>query len=139
MVISFLKSITQIKQGVIMKQLIILLLIILVTVMSWSSCAKNTVINAVSMYTLTYPVANFLLLTPTLTTLNATESLSFSQTKVVNGHNRFFEFSIVFNENLQQAISFFTHTDNESSDVLDNSFPSYTGSQSTIKICNTNS
>jgi hypothetical protein len=116
MVISFLKSITQIKQGVIMKQLIILLLIILVTVMSWSSCAKNTVINVVSM-----------------------ESLSFSQTKVVNGHNRFFEFSIVFNENLQQAISFFTHTDNESSDVLDNSFPSYTGSQSTIKICNTNS
>jgi hypothetical protein len=121
-----------------MKQLISLLLIILVTVMSWSSCAKNTVINVASMYSLTYPVAYYLLSTPTLARLETTDSLNFPQAKIVSKHNRFFEFSIVFNDNLQQVISFFTHSDNESSDALDNSFPSYTSNQSTIEACTTN-
>jgi hypothetical protein len=122
-----------------MKQLILAVLIILITAMSWSSCAKNTVIKVASMYGLTYPVANFLLLTPTLTTLKVTDNLSFSEAKIVSQHNRFFEFSIVFNENLQQAISFFTPSDNDSSDAMENSFPSYTSNQSKIKACDTNS
>ena len=106
--------------------------------MYWSSCAKNTVIKVASMYGLTYPVANFLLLTPTLTTLKVTDNLSFSEAEIVSGHNRFFEFSIIFNENLQQAISFFTPADNNSSDAIENSFPSYTSNQSKIKACDTN-
>jgi hypothetical protein len=122
-----------------MKQLISLLLIILVTVISWSSCARNTVINVATMTSLTYPVAHYLLSTPTLTTLETTESLSFTQAKNVSEHNRFFELSIIFNEYLQQIISFFTRSNIERSGVIDNDFSSYTSNQSTIKSCETNS
>lgn len=107
-----------------MKQLISLVLIIVVSVISWSSCAKNTVINVATMTSLNYPVAHYLLSTPTLTTLETTNSLSFTQTKNVSEHNRFFELSIVFNENLQQMISFFTRSGDEKGFTVNNSFPS---------------
>ena len=96
-----------------MKQLISLLLIILVTVMSWSSCAKNKVINVTTIYGLSYPVVYSSLLTPTLTIPETNDNLTFPQTKIVSGHNRFFELSIVFNEKLQQVISLLTLTDDE--------------------------
>ncbi len=92
-----------------MKKLLSLLLIIFVSAISWYSCPQKKVINVTTIYNLTYPVEHSLLLTPTLTTRKTTESINFSQAKVVSEHNRFFEFSIVFNENLQQTISFFTH------------------------------
>lgn len=117
-----------------MKQLISLLLIILVTVMSWSSCAKNKVVNVAAINSLSFPVAFTSLLTPTLTTIETNENLSFPQAKVVSEHNRFFELSIVFNEKLQQIISFYTRSD-EDIEIVDNSFPSFTNNQSTGKAC----
>ena len=118
-----------------MKQLISLLLIILVTVMSWSSCAKNEVINLTKVYRLTSPIASPSLFTTTLTELETNDSLNFTQAKVVTEHNRFFELSIVFNENLQQMISFFTRSENEKSYAVNNSFPSYTTKPPTVKTC----
>jgi hypothetical protein len=122
-----------------MKQLISLSLIILVTVTSWSSCAKNTVINVATMYSLTYPIAHYLLSTPTLTTRETTNSLNFPQAKAVNEHNRFFEFSIIFNESLQQMISFFTRSDDEKNYTVNNSFPSFSTNRPTVKACKENS
>ncbi len=94
--------------------------------MSWSSCAKNKVINITTIYSLSYPIAPSSLLAPTLTALETNESLNFSQAKVVSEKNRFFELSIVFNENLQQIISFFTRSNDEKIYAKNNSFPSYT-------------
>lgn len=117
-----------------MKQLISLLLIILVTVMSWSSCAKNKVVNVTAINSLSSTVAFSSLLTPTLSTRETNESLSFPQAKVVSEHNRFFELSIVFNEKLQQIISFYSRSSDDN-DIVDNSFPSFTNNQSTGKAC----
>ncbi|MBL4764931.1 MAG: hypothetical protein JKX67_06585 [Colwellia sp.] len=118
-----------------MKQLISLLLIILVTAISWSSCAKSKAIKVTAIYTLHYSV----LPAPTLSKLSTNDSLNFPQVTVVSAHNRFFELSIIFNEKLQQIISFFTRSADEKSDVMANSFPSYTSSQSTGKACQNNS
>jgi hypothetical protein len=116
-----------------LKKPISLLLIILVTAISWSSCAKNKVINVATIYNLSYPIVPSLLLTPVLTTLENNENLDFFNANVVSEHNRFFELSIIFNERLQQIMSSFSHSNNESSSVVDNSFPSYTSNQSTVK------
>ena len=117
-----------------MRQLISFLLIILVTVMSWSSCANNKAMNVAAINNSSYPMAFTSLLTPTLTTIEANEDLNFPQAKVVSEHNRFFELSIVFNEKLQQIISFYTRSDDDN-DIVDNSFPSFTNNQSTGKAC----
>lgn len=116
-----------------MKQVISLLLIIVVTVMSWSSCAKNKVINVAAINSSSYPVAFTSFLTPTLTTIEINENLNFPQAKVVSEHNRFFELSIIFNEKLQQIIAFYTRSNDQ--DTVDNSFPSFTKKQSTGEVC----
>jgi len=92
-----------------MKQLIPLLIIILVSVISWSSCAKNKVVNITTIYSSYYPVSSPILLTTTLTT-SEINSLNYPYAKVVNEHNRFFELSIMFNEKLQQIISLLNHS-----------------------------
>ncbi|NQY86401.1 MAG: hypothetical protein HRT51_01420 [Colwellia sp.] len=122
-----------------MKQLISLLLIILVTAISWSSCAKSKAIKVTAIYTLHYSVLAAPLLTPTLSKISTNDSLNFSQVTVVSAHNRFFELSIIFNEKLQQIISFFTRSADKKSNVMANSFPSYTSNQSTGKTCQHNS
>lgn len=118
-----------------MKQLILLLLIVSATVISWSSCAKNQEINSTTIDGLSYSVASSSLLTPILTTPETEESLIFPQAKVVSEHNRFFEMSIVFNENLQQIIAFFTRSDNDKSYAVNNSFPSETSDQPIDNAC----
>ena len=118
-----------------MKQLISLLLVILVTVMSWSSCATNKVINVTAINSLSSSVAFSSLLTPTLTIIKTNENSNFPQTKIVSEHNRFFELSIIFNEKLQQIISFYTRSNDEHIDIVDNRFPSFTSNQSTGKAC----
>lgn len=118
-----------------MKQLILILLIILVTVMSWSSCAKNEAINLTKMYRLSPSITSPSLFTTTLTELETNDSLNFHQAKVVTEHNRFFELSIVFNENLQQMISLFTRSENKKRYTVSNSFPSYTTKKPTVEAC----
>lgn len=90
-----------------MKKLISLLLIVSLSVMSWSSYAKNKA-NMSATYSLSYPLASSLLSTPMLTTQEVSENLNFPQTKSMNKQNRFFEISIIFNEKLHQIISFYT-------------------------------
>ena len=119
-----------------MKQLISLLFIILVTIISWSSCARNKVINNTKIYDLSYSVVPTLI---TLNTLKTNDSLTFPKTKALSEHNRFFELSIIFNEKLQQIISLLTHSDNEKNNVVNNTLLLYTQNQSTINACKGNS
>lgn len=123
-----------------MKQFISLVFIMLVTIVSWSSCAKNKVMIDTTIYGLSYPVVSSSILAPTLTAIQTNDNLRYSPNKTSSEHNRFYEFSIVFNENLQQMISFFTHpsNDNEKSELVKNSFSSYDDNQSTINDCKTN-
>lgn len=67
---------------------------------------------------------------------NTNDTFGFSKAKVINEHNYFFEFSIIFNDKLQQLIAFFTHDDNEHSEYkgLSNSFATKTSTQK----CETN-
>jgi len=101
--------------------------------MSWSSCARSKVINVAAINSSSYPVALTSFLTPTLTEIETNENLNFPQAKVVSEHNRFFELSIVFNEKLQQIISFYTRSNDK--DTIDNVFPSFTKKQSTGEVC----
>lgn len=94
-----------------MKQTLTLILIILITITSWSSCAKNKILNITTIYSLSYPVAPSSFLMPTLIAPNTNESLIFPQPNKENQHNRFFEYSIIFNENLQQIIAYFIRPD----------------------------
>lgn len=118
-----------------MKQLISLLLIILITVISWSSCARSKVIEITTIHTLSYSVLPSSSLTPALSKLQTTDSLHYPQAKVTSEHNRFFELSIMFNDKLQQIISFFTRSGDEKINAVENNFPSFISNQSTGKAC----
>lgn len=122
-----------------MKQLISLMLIILVTVTSWSSGARNKAINVTTIYSLPYLVAPSSILTSGLTIPETEDSLSFPQAKIVSERNRFFELSIIFNEKLQQVIYLLTRSDDKKNTIANNSFLSYTDNPSTVNACNKNS
>lgn len=96
-----------------MKQPLALILIVLITIVSWSSCAKNKTLNITTIYNLSYPVAPSSILMPSLRAPDTQDSLIFPQINDKNKHNSFFEYSIIFNENLQQIISYFTQPNNE--------------------------
>jgi hypothetical protein len=115
-----------------MKQLSSLLLIILITLISWSSCAKNKVMIDRTIYGLSYPVVSSSILAPTLTAIQTSDDISYYQNNTNSKHNRFFEFSIVFNENLQQMISFFARPSIEKSEFVENNHSSQYIIQSTI-------
>ena len=116
-----------------MKQLISLLFIALVTVISWSSCAKSKVITVTTVYTMPYSAESSSFLAPSLSKLELNEALHFPKANEVNHHNRFFELSIIFNDKLQQLIHFFTQTEDDEESIEDNSFPIFT-SNKTMKI-----
>ncbi|MBL4900218.1 MAG: hypothetical protein JKX76_11370 [Colwellia sp.] len=116
-----------------MKQLVSLLLLILITAVSWASCAKNKDVNVTTSYSSSYFMTPSLLLTPILATLETNDNLNFSQAKIVNKHNCFFEFSIVFNENLQQVISYFTRPDYQNRDIVNHRVSSYTNNYQKLK------
>ena len=121
-----------------MKKLIPLFVITLITAISWSSCAQNKITNVTTIYTLSYPIAEYSLLSPILTERETNDSLHFPQTKVVKEKNRFFELSIVFNEKLQQLLAKFTRSNNEKSELVKNSIPSYSQNQPAVEACKTN-
>ena len=94
-----------------MKQLLSLLLIISITILSWSSCAKNNPIQQVN--TKSFVMINTMVLTPSLSKTPIDEGYSFSANKTLNNHNEFFELAIIFNEKLQQFISFFSRSSDQ--------------------------
>jgi len=69
---------------------------------------------------------------PSISTSNFDASdnrFGYSSTQVVNNHNSFFEFSIMFNDKLQQLIAFFTRS-NDASSSGDSSTHTLAGNQS---------
>ncbi len=118
-----------------MKQLIALLLMISVIIISWSSWSKNEVTNEAKAYSLSSPIASHSLLSPVWETQNVDEGLGFIQAKVINEKNKFFEFSIIFNDKLQQIIAFFTHSDTKNSNVINGNFLSYSNDETTKDAC----
>lgn len=101
-----------------MKQLISLLLIISITVISWSSYAKSTAVRV--NYSQPSTAISSMILKPSLSQQHVNENFGFALNQVTNKHNDFFELSIIFNEKLQQFIAFFTHFGDEAEEVASN-------------------
>lgn len=103
-----------------MKQLILLLLIISITTISWASYAKNSqpYVNAVSNKSSI--VIKTFALKPSLSNQLIDESFNFGSNKANNKHNSFFEFAIVFNEKLQQFIAFFSQSTEKAKEIISN-------------------
>lgn len=120
-----------------LKKLIPLLVITLFTAISWSSCANNKITNAATIYALSYPIAEYSLVSPLLSERETSDSQHFPQAKVVKEHNRFFELSIIFNEKLQHFLAKFTRSEDKTSDIVKNSIPSYNQNQAEIEACKT--
>jgi hypothetical protein len=109
-----------IDQGVTMKQLISLLLIISITVISWSSCAKSTVIRF--NYSQPSTAISSMVIKPSSSEQHINETFGFVSNQVTKKHNNFFELAIIFNEKLQQFIAFFTHLGDEVEMAANNDF-----------------
>lgn len=125
-----------------MKQLISLLLIVTITVISWSSYAKNTEIRV--NYSKSSTAISSMVLKPASSEQHINENFGFVLNQATNKHNDFFELAIIFNEKLQQFIAFFTHFDDEVEETASNSLPSVdvapsNNSLSTIQKCKASS
>ena len=121
-----------------MKQLISLLLIISITIISWSSFAKSTVIQVNSLY-IQPSSSSSLLFKPFLSNKLINESFAITSRKTAKNHNGFFETSIVFNEKLQQFIAFFANSHDEIEEVANNNLPYSKNSKPNIQKCKTSS
>ena len=104
-----------------MKQLILLLLTISITIFSWSSCAKSTQIIVNSLYIQPTVATPSTVLEPSLTYKNFRENHDITKH---NNQNNFFKMTIEFNEKLQQFISFFNHSHNEIKEIVSNTIES---------------
>jgi len=89
-----------------MRLLISLLLIISITIFSWSSCAKSSEIKVNAVYYQS-STANMLIVKPLFSQQRNNEFVLTSNQAAHKAHN-FFEMAIVFNEKLQQFIAFFS-------------------------------
>lgn len=96
-----------------MKQLILLLLIISITIISWSSCAKSTEIQVHAIYYQSSTDSNLLKVNPIFSQHHSSEGLSVASNQSTNKSYNFFEFAIVFNEKLQQFIAFLSDLGDE--------------------------
>ncbi len=101
-----------------MKQLISLLLIISITLISWSSYAKNNVIQV--NFSQPSTAVSSMVLTPSLSEQHANEGFGITSNQGTNKSHNFFELAIVFNERLQQFIAFFTHFGDDVEKVASN-------------------
>ena len=118
-----------------MKQFISLLLIISITVISWSSYAKSTVIRV--DYSQPSPAISSMVLKPSQYTQHTSENFSFVSTKATNKHHNFFELAIIFNEKLQQFIAFFTHFGDEVEEITSNNMSTSDISSANALLSNT--
>ena len=129
-----------------MKQLISLLLIISITIISWSSDAKSTVIQV--NYSQSTAVSS-MVLKPSLPKHHANESFGLTVNQAVNKSHNFFELAVILNEKLQQFIAFFTLFDDgveevasnklSTSDISPSNMPSSSDSLSSIQKCKASS
>jgi len=126
------------KRRAIVKRTTALLLIAIVAVTSWSSCAKNKIVDITTIFSSSYPIVATPFLMPALTAPDTNDSLLFPQPKTENKHNRFYEFSIVFNENLQQILSYFSRLNEDKSKVVYNYLPSYSNNPLAVNACKEN-
>lgn len=92
-----------------MKLLISLLLIISITIISWSSCAKSTKIQVNAIYYQASYTTNPLILNPIFSHKYSNEDFAVTSNQSTNKAHNFFELAIIFNEKLQQFIAFFTN------------------------------
>lgn len=119
-----------------MKQLILLLLTISITIFSWSSCAKSTQIIVNSLYIQPTITSSTTVLEPSLTYNNFRENHDITKH---NNQNDFFKMTIEFNEKLQQFISFFNHSHDEIKEIVSNTIESSTESISNLDKCKASS
>jgi len=122
---------------VIMKLLLSLLLIISITVISWSSSAKNTLIHTNSIYLQPTSATHSMVLRPSLSNQYVSENYAFTVKQSVHKSHNFFELAIIFNEKLQQFIAFFTHLGAEVEEIANSNFSSTPSSLTDIKKCKT--
>lgn len=121
-----------------MKLLTSLLLIVSITIISWSSFAKSIAIQVNSLYVQSSSSANTMILKPFLSN-QLNEDLSLTSSKTINKHNDFFETTILFNEKLQQFIAFFANSHNEIEEVANNNLSSSKDSKPSSQKCKTSS
>jgi len=125
-----------------MKQLILLLLIISITIISWSSCAKSTKIQVNAIYYQSSSATNSLILTPILSYKYSDEDFAVTTNQSTNKANNFFEVAIIFNEKLQQFIAFIADLGDELKALAQHDLSSENSSlskssQSAIQKCKT--
>ncbi len=122
-----------------MKQLISLLLIISITIISWSSFAKSTVIQVNNLYSQPYSSENPMILKIFLYNQLVTERFFITPRKTMNKHNDFFETTMIFNEKLQQFIAFFNEYHNEVKVIANNNISSPKNSTPKFRKCKVSS
>jgi hypothetical protein len=132
-----------------MKQLISLLLIISITIISWSSCAKNTIIEVNSVYVQPLSAMNSMILKPSVTNQHINEGFGVTSNQLTHKSHNFFELAIIFNEKLQQFLAFFTNlsdtveeitsSDLSSASVSTSNMTSSNDNQETIQKCKASS
>ncbi|MCI2284651.1 hypothetical protein L3081_16215 [Colwellia sp. MSW7] len=119
-----------------MKQLFALVLIISITVISWSSCAKNTKIKTNHLYNQSVITITPVFLTSSLTNDVSNESFTIMPNKTLNKHNFLFESTMIFNDKLHQFIAFFNRFYNGVDDVASNNLQK---TQKNTQKCSENS
>lgn len=122
-----------------MKQLLSLLLIISITIISWSSFAKSTVIKVNNLYVQSSIASGSILFQLSLSNQVINEQLDFTLSKTTKKHNEFFEATMLFNEKLQQFIAFFADADDDVKKVANNNLSFAKNSQVTNRKCKASS
>ena len=122
-----------------MKQLLSLLLIISISILSWSCFAKSTVIQVNSLYIKSPVTSSSMTLKPSLSNQLVNEIFVFKSKKVMDRHNDFFETTMIFNEKLQQFIAFFEDSHDEIEEVASNNLTSSKNNKSTTEKCKASS
>lgn len=110
-------------------------MIISITVISWSSCARNTLISTNSLYIQSSLTASPTLLTPSLTNQFSNENFVLIPNNVLNKKNFLFETTMIFNDKLQQLIAFFTNFHSDSKDLASANLQDSTIGTLKIKNC----
>jgi hypothetical protein len=90
-----------------MKTLFSLLLIVSITIISWSTFAKSNLIQVNTLYIQSSSTSELMVLKPSLSTRTIDENIALSSSKSNYKNNEFFEMTMIFNEKLQQFISSF--------------------------------
>jgi len=119
-----------------MKTLLSLLLIISITIISWSTYAKNTVIQVNTLYIKSS--SNSISLKPYLSNIITDDNNAFKPQKTNKKNNDLFEITMVFNEKLQQLIASFKGSYEDVKNVANNATQSSEYSSKTEKPCREN-